>query len=81
MKLRRPSKSLVSTVQNFQIELDVIPAYYEHTPKMTEHLDIALVYLSRLLVVFESRQYLHLQATILRNLVTIQYISPFKHDL
>jgi hypothetical protein len=81
MKVRRTSKNLVTTVQNFQIELDVIPAYYEHTPKMTEHLDIALVYLSPLLVIFESRQYPHLQATILRNLVTIQYISPFKHDL
>lgn len=69
MKIGRTNISLIPTVQNRnQVgHTDTTPACYGHTPKMKEHLDIALVHHSLLLEIFGNRQCPHLQAKILRN--------------
>jgi len=57
MKIGRTNISLIPTVQNRnQVgHTDTTPAYYGHTAKMKEHLDIALVHHILLLVIFGNR--------------------------
>jgi hypothetical protein len=72
MKIGRTNTSVITTVKNHnQVgHTDTIPAYYGHTPKMKEHLDIALVYQGQLLVIFGNKECPHLQATILKKIGT-----------